>query len=322
MDRRLGDRHARSSSSQARYRAADRALRRLCGDLRRQPGRRRGASSWPAPPRRAARPRAVRCTPATPTSPGPTSRTCSCSTRVTLLREFRGDGHIAALVVEGVTGLEAAVLHVAQGDSWTREPLRKTRGYSTEEWDAAVAGLRERGWLDEARGFTDEGRARPPARRGPHRRAGPAARGSSSARTAAPGCASWSARCPRPSSTAAASGSASPQARAPVPPSARPCRRACSPPAPGAPRRPGPAAAPGRRPAAPRRPRRPATRARRTPATIAAFCSTGRARRRWRARRPLGEQRAEVELGLHPALQPDDDQPAVRRASTCTLRAR
>jgi hypothetical protein len=35
------------------------------------------------------------------------------------------------------------VLHVAQGDAWTREPLRKTRGWTTEQWDDAVARLRE-----------------------------------------------------------------------------------------------------------------------------------------------------------------------------------
>jgi hypothetical protein len=50
-------------------------------------------------------------------------------------------------------------MHVAQGDSWTREALRKTRGYSTEEWDTALAGLRERGIIDDGEGFTDAGRA-------------------------------------------------------------------------------------------------------------------------------------------------------------------
>jgi hypothetical protein len=59
-----------------------------------------------------------------------------------------------------VSGLEAAVMHVAQGDAWTREPLRKTRGYSTEQWDTALAGLRERGWIErDGEGFTDAGRA-------------------------------------------------------------------------------------------------------------------------------------------------------------------
>jgi hypothetical protein len=58
-----------------------------------------------------------------------------------------------------VSGIEAAVMHVAQGDTWTREPLRKTRGYSTEQWDTALAELRERGWIElDGEGFTAEGR--------------------------------------------------------------------------------------------------------------------------------------------------------------------
>jgi hypothetical protein len=34
----------------------------------------------------------------------------------TLLREFRGDGHIAALTVEGLSGLDALISHAASGD--------------------------------------------------------------------------------------------------------------------------------------------------------------------------------------------------------------
>jgi hypothetical protein len=30
-----------------------------------------------------------------------------------LLREFRGDGHVAALLLAGLTGLESMILHVA-----------------------------------------------------------------------------------------------------------------------------------------------------------------------------------------------------------------
>jgi hypothetical protein len=79
---------------------------------------------------------------------------------ISLLREFRGDGHIAVLVGAGLTGLESAVLHVAMGDTWSRKALQATRAYSDEEWDAAVASLSERGWLDASGAFTDEGRAR------------------------------------------------------------------------------------------------------------------------------------------------------------------
>lgn len=142
----------------ARYRAADRALRRLGGDLVDSPDIVEALEL--------ARTACEGCTPegrplyaGNADLPWPTEPHLQLFHAVTLLREYRGDGHIAALVNAGVTGLEAAVMHVAQGDSWTREPLRKTRGYSTEEWDTALAGLRERGWIDDAEAFTDAGRA-------------------------------------------------------------------------------------------------------------------------------------------------------------------
>ena len=142
----------------ARYRAADRALRRLCGDLLDAPAVAEAVEL--------ARTACEGCTPegrplyaANSALAWPELPHLQLFHAVTLLREFRGDGHIAALVVEGISGLEAAVMHVAQGDAWTREPLRKTRGYSTDEWEAACARLREKGWLDDAEQFTDEGRA-------------------------------------------------------------------------------------------------------------------------------------------------------------------
>jgi hypothetical protein len=64
----------------------------------------------------------------------------------TLLREFRGDGHIAALVLDGCTGLDALVLHAATGEV-PEDTLRATRMWPDEEWDAAVAGLVARGRL-------------------------------------------------------------------------------------------------------------------------------------------------------------------------------
>jgi hypothetical protein len=142
----------------ARYRAADRALRRLCGDLLVKPDVPEAVAL--------ARTACEGCSPeGRPLYAGnaglawPDEPHLQLFHAVTLLREYRGDGHIAALVVEGISGLEAAVMHVAQGDAWTREPLRKTRGYRTEEWDAAVARLRDRGWLDEGEQFTEQGRA-------------------------------------------------------------------------------------------------------------------------------------------------------------------
>ncbi|MBG0562933.1 SCO6745 family protein [Actinoplanes aureus] len=73
-----------------------------------------------------------------------------------LLREFRGDGHVAALLAAGVSGLEAVVLHVASGEIDERF-LRPSRGWSREAWAAATEDLRARGLLAED-GLTDAGR--------------------------------------------------------------------------------------------------------------------------------------------------------------------
>jgi hypothetical protein len=64
-----------------------------------------------------------------------------------ILREFRGDGHIALLVVHGLSGLEALVTHSAAGDV-PGTILRATRAWSDEAWDAATDALRGRGWLE------------------------------------------------------------------------------------------------------------------------------------------------------------------------------
>nr|WP_285748292.1 hypothetical protein [Lentzea sp. NBRC 105346] len=74
----------------------------------------------------------------------------------TLLREFRGDGHLAALLMEGLSGLEALVIHAASGEV-PAESLRKTRGWSTEDWEAAVASLTSRGLLTADRTLSPDG---------------------------------------------------------------------------------------------------------------------------------------------------------------------
>ena len=77
----------------------------------------------------------------------------------TLLREHRGDGHIAALVLSGLSGLEASVTYVATGHSMPEEVQRKTRGYSEEEWQRTKDELRDRQLLDDGYALTDTGRA-------------------------------------------------------------------------------------------------------------------------------------------------------------------
>ena len=76
---------------------------------------------------------------------------------ITLLREYRGDGHIAALVTHGLNGIEALITHIATGTGFDPEFGRRLRGWSREQWDAAVIGLKERGLLDDAGQLTTAG---------------------------------------------------------------------------------------------------------------------------------------------------------------------
>jgi hypothetical protein len=74
----------------------------------------------------------------------------------TLLREHRGDGHVAVLLHAGLTGLEALITHSATGRGFTEAAAKATRGWRDEEWAAACAALADRGLLDDA-GLTAEG---------------------------------------------------------------------------------------------------------------------------------------------------------------------
>ncbi|GAA4549499.1 SCO6745 family protein [Amycolatopsis samaneae] len=78
---------------------------------------------------------------------------------LTLLREHRGDGHIAALVLNGLAGLPALVTHTATGNGFLAEAAKKSRGWSDEQWAAAEAELRESGILGEDGKLTEAGEA-------------------------------------------------------------------------------------------------------------------------------------------------------------------
>lgn len=75
----------------------------------------------------------------------------------TLLREHRGDSHIALLVGAGITGREANVLHSA-ADRVPREFIVRSRRYDEAEWRACSDTLAARGILDEQGGITAAGR--------------------------------------------------------------------------------------------------------------------------------------------------------------------
>jgi hypothetical protein len=111
----------------------------------------------------------------------------------TLLREHRGDGHVAALVAADIDGAEAPMLrigvdlavqagapaHVSPG--WKRDQIPAARGWTDAELDAAAFRLAERGLIEgsgpaTATGLalhraiehaTDVAAARPWARLGP-----------------------------------------------------------------------------------------------------------------------------------------------------------
>jgi hypothetical protein len=76
---------------------------------------------------------------------------------LSLLREHRGDGHVAALTAAGLSGLEALVTHTATGEGFTEEFARSSRGWSAADWGDAVTGLTARGLLDDAGELTAAG---------------------------------------------------------------------------------------------------------------------------------------------------------------------
>ncbi|WP_185832112.1 SCO6745 family protein [Streptomyces sp. WAC 04229] len=75
----------------------------------------------------------------------------------TLLREYRGDGHLAALLAADLDGLEALVTHTATGRGMAPKWVLSTRGWTQDEWEAARERLRGRGLIDDAGELTGRG---------------------------------------------------------------------------------------------------------------------------------------------------------------------
>lgn len=141
----------------ARLRTADRALRRLLGD---RLARDELADAAATAPRIA-----EGCTaPGRPLYAGhaeldwPDEPHLQLWHAATLLREFRGDGHIALLVAADLDPVEALVTH-ALGAPISAKLLRRSRAWSTESWAAAEDRLRGRGWLDPEGALTADGAA-------------------------------------------------------------------------------------------------------------------------------------------------------------------
>jgi hypothetical protein len=140
----------------ARLRAADRALRRLLGDE---------AAHAPAVAEAAelARAATVGLLPhgrplyaAHAELAWPDEPHLALWHAITLLREYRGDGHVATLLSAEVSGLEALITHTLTGRGFTIAAAKATRGWSDDEWAAGEAGLRARGLIDD-KGLTEAG---------------------------------------------------------------------------------------------------------------------------------------------------------------------
>ncbi|GAB1508259.1 SCO6745 family protein [Actinophytocola sp. KF-1] len=75
----------------------------------------------------------------------------------TVLREVRGDGHVAALLTAGLDPVESLVSFAGVGAA--PRAVFASRGWSDDEWDAAAGRLVERGWLNEDGTATEAGHA-------------------------------------------------------------------------------------------------------------------------------------------------------------------
>ena len=75
-----------------------------------------------------------------------------------LLREHRGDGHIAALMIEGVGGLEAHVL-LALAMDMPAEKFGRIHHLPAAQLDAVIDGMRDRGLIGDDGWLSEQGRA-------------------------------------------------------------------------------------------------------------------------------------------------------------------
>jgi Helix-turn-helix family len=87
----------------------------------------------------------------------------------TLLREHRGDGHVAALVAADIDGAESLVLRAGVdlaiqagepghvGPGWRRDQMQPIRGWTDDELAAAASRLGDRGFLDDRGAATAAG---------------------------------------------------------------------------------------------------------------------------------------------------------------------
>jgi hypothetical protein len=91
------------------------------------------------------------------TLPVPTERTARLWHGANLLREHRGDGHVAALLSLGISGTEAHVLH-ALSQGMRAERFGRVSHLPRTQLAAVVNGMRARGLIGADGWLTDAGR--------------------------------------------------------------------------------------------------------------------------------------------------------------------
>jgi hypothetical protein len=142
----------------ARERGCVAALRRILGDLVETPGFARAAellakASTSAPTEGRVMYAGLR---ALPMPKEPVARLWHAAN---MLREHRGDGHIAALVSEQIGGTEAHVLSALDLGIYPAETFGRIHHLPEARLVEVMQGLRDRGLLDACGRFTDAGRA-------------------------------------------------------------------------------------------------------------------------------------------------------------------
>jgi hypothetical protein len=65
----------------------------------------------------------------------------------TILREQRGDGHVAALLTAGVDGSESVVWRCVLDGGTLPASMQQARGWTDHQWQAAAGRLADRGWV-------------------------------------------------------------------------------------------------------------------------------------------------------------------------------
>ncbi|MCD9140912.1 SCO6745 family protein [Streptomyces albireticuli] len=141
----------------ARLRAVDGTLRRLLGDDT-------VASAGMAEAAELALRAAEACSPAArplyaahAALPVPKAPHLAFWHAATLLREHRGDGHLAALLRAGLDPVESLLTHQASGHGMSTKWMLATRGWTEEELTAGQERLRGRGLLAADGELTEEG---------------------------------------------------------------------------------------------------------------------------------------------------------------------